>query len=215
MSETPDPKTFFRERFPAQLNRSLAEQEQATQMAQRALAGMRAVAATIRFDVRGEGGVTVFVNIEGGRSSAGDAPTHPPFLSIAVDCSHYEPLFREAGDNVLGFLGGISGMGAPIKLTRDRVEQIAAVGGTLCFELTGEGGFQLLAKLGDAPPGDSGDSGDSGDRADTTIRVDAQAYRALREGKLEPQQAFLAGKIAVEGDMQRAMQLALAVLSPD
>ena len=123
-----------------------------------------------------------------------------------MDCSHYEPLFREAGDNVLGFLGGISGMGAPIKLTRDRVEQIAAVGGTLCFELTGEGGFQLLAKLGDAAPGDS---------ADTTIRVDAQAYRELREGRLEPQEAFLAGKIAVEGDMQRAMQLALAVLSPD
>jgi SCP-2 sterol transfer family len=209
MSETPDPKTFFRERFPAQLNRSLAEQEQATQMAQRALAGMRAVAATIRFDVRGEGGITVFVNIEGGRSSAGDAPAHPPFLSIAVDRSHYEPLFREAGDNVLGFLGGISGMGAPIKLTRDRVEQIAAVGGTLCFELTGEGGFQLLARLGASAPGDGGDV------ADTTIRVDAQAFRGLRDGRLEPQEAFLAGKIAVEGDMQRAMQLALAVLSPD
>lgn len=209
MSEIPDPKTSFRERFPAQLNRSLAEQEQATQMAQRALAGMRAVAATIRFDVRGEGGVSVFVNIAGGRSSASDAPAHPPFLSIAVDRSHYEPLFREAGDNVLGFLGGISGMGAPIKLTRDRVAQIAAVGGTLCFELAGEGDFQLLAKLGDAAPGDGGD------RADTTIRVDTQAYRELREGKLEPQEAFLAGKIAVEGDMQRAMQLALAVLSPD
>ena len=206
MSETPDPKTFFRERFPAQLNRSLAEQERATQMAQRVLAGMRAVAATIRFDVRGEGGITVFVNIEGGRSSAGDAPAHPPFLSISVERSHYEPLFREAGDNVLGFLGGISGMGAPIKLTRDRVEQIAAVGGTLCFELTGKGGFQLLAKLGDAAPGDN---------PDTTIRVDAQAYRELREGRLEPQEAFLAGKIAIEGDMQRAMQLALAVLSPD
>jgi len=206
MSEAPDPKTFFSERFPAQLNRSLAEQEQATQTAQRALEGMRAVAATIRFDVHGEGGVTVFVNIENGRSSASDAPAQPPFLSIAVDRAHYEPLLREAGDNVLGFLGGISGMGAPIKLTRGRVEQIAAVGGTLCFELTGEGGFQLLARLGDAAPGDV---------AETTIRVDAQAYRELRDGKLEPQEAFLAGKIAVEGDMQRAMQLALAVLSPD
>lgn len=212
MSETPDPKTFFRERFPAQLNRSLADQEQAAQRAQRALAGMRSVAATIRFDVRGEGGITVFVNIEGGRSSAGDAPAHPPFLSIAVDRSHYEPLFREAGDNVLGFLGGISGMGAPIKLTRDRVEQIAAVGGTLCFELTGEGGFRLFAKLGSAAPSDRGDGGNG---ADTTIRVDTQAYRELREGRLEPQEAFLAGKIAIEGDMQRAMQLALAVLSPD
>lgn len=212
MSETPDPKTFFRERFPAQLNRSLADQEQAAQMAQRALAGMRSVAATIRFDVRGEGDITVFVNIEGGRSSADDAPAHPPFLSIAVDRSHYEPLFREAGDNVLGFLGGISGMGTPIKLTRDRVEQIAAVGGTLCFELTGEGGFRLLAKLGSTAPSESGDGGDD---ADTTIRVDTQAYRELREGRLEPQEAFLAGKIAIEGDMQRAMQLALAVLSPD
>ena len=61
-------------------------------------------------------------------------------------------------------------------------------------------------ELGDTAPSDT---------ADTTIRVDAQAYRELREGKLEPQEAFLAGKIAVEGDMQRAMQLALAVLSPD
>ena len=206
MNDAPDPKTFFSERFPAQLNRSLAEQEQATQSAQRALEGMRAVAATIRFDVRGEGGVTVFVNIENGRSSASDAPTQPPFLSIAVDRADYEPLFREAGDNVLGFLGGIAGIGAPIKLTRGRVAQIAAVGGTLCFELTGEGGFQLLARLGDAALGDV---------ADTTIRVDANAYRELRDGKLEPQEAFLAGKIAVEGDMQRAMQLALAVLSPD
>ena len=206
MSDAPDPQTFFRERFPAQLNRSLAEQEQVAQQAQRALDGMRAVSATIRFDVRGEDGGVFLVNIEQGRSSAGDTAAQPPFLSIALDRSHYEPLFREAGDNVLGFLGGISGMGAPIKLTRDRVEQIAAVGGTLCFELTGEGGFTLLATLGDSTPGDT---------ADTTIRVDAQAYRELREGKLEPQEAFLAGKIAVEGDMQRAMQLALAVLSPD
>lgn len=205
MSEAPDPKTFFRERFPAQLNRSLAEQEQAAQQAQRALDGMRAVQATIRFDVRGDGGGVFFVNIENGRSVAGDAASQPPFLSIALDHAHYEPLFKEAGDNVLGFLGGISGMGAPIKLTQARVTQIAEVGGTLCFELTGDGGFTLFAKLGDS----------TGESADTTIRVDAQAYRELRDGKLEPQEAFLAGKIAVEGDMQRAMQLALAVLSPD
>jgi putative sterol carrier protein len=51
--------------------------------------------------------------------------------------------------------------------------------------------------------------------ADTAIRVDTEAYRELRAGKLDPQEAFLAGKIAVEGDMQKAMQLALAVLSPD
>jgi hypothetical protein len=141
-----------------------------------------------------------------GPASAGDAAARPPFLTIALGREHYEPLWREAGDNVLGFLGGISGMGTPIKLTGARVAQIAEVGGTLLFELTGAGGFQLLARLGPGEPSEP---------ADTSIRVDTQAYRELREGKLAPQDAFLEGKIQVEGDMQRAMQLALAVLSPD
>jgi hypothetical protein len=206
MSQAPDPKTFFGERFPAQMNRALAEQEQTLASAQRALDGMRAVDATIRFVVRGADGGDFFVNVAKGRSQAADAPAQPPFLTIALDRSHYEPLFREAGDNVLGFLGGISGMGAPVRLTQNRVAQIAEVGGTLLFELTGEGGFRLLTRLG---------AGDPVEPADTAIRVDTEAYRELRAGKLEPQEAFLAGKIAVEGDMQKAMQLALAVLSPD
>lgn len=204
MTQAPDPKTFFRERFPAQLNRVLAEQEQAAAAAQRALEGMRAVDATIRFVVGGAG--TFFVNLAQGRSAAGDAPAHAPFLTIALAAGDYEPLFREAGDNVLGFLGGISGMGAPIKLTAARVAQIAEVGGTLLFELTGEGGFRLLARLGD---------GEAIEPADTSIRVDTETFRELRARKIEPQDAFMAGKIAVEGDLQRAMQLALAVLSPD
>jgi hypothetical protein len=206
VSDAPDPRTFFRERFPAQLNRSLAEQEQTAAAAQRALDGMRAVEATIRFLVGGSDGGSFYVNLSQGRSQASDAPSHLPFLTIAVERSHYEPLWREAGDNVLGFLGGISGMGAPVKLTRTRVDQIAQVGGTLLFELTGPGGFQLLARLGEGEPALP---------ADTSIRVDTEAFRELRAGKLEPQEAFLAGKIAIEGDMQKAMQLALAVLSPD
>lgn len=206
MSQVPDPKTFFGERFPTQMNRALAEQEQATAAAQRTLDGMRGVAATIRFVVTGADGGTFFVNFENGRGAAGDSATHPPFLTLSIDRSHYESLWREAGDNVLGFLGGISGMAAPIKLTQFRVKQIAEVGGTLLFELTGTGGFALFARLGE---------GDPTDPADTTIRVDTEAYRELRAGKLEPQDAFMAGKIQVEGDMQRAMQLALAVLSPD
>lgn len=206
MSQAPDPTTFFRERFPAQLNRALAEQEQTAASAQRTLDAMRAVDATIRFVVGGADGGTFFVNLAQGRSSAGDAAAQRPFLTIALGREHYEPLFREAGDNVLGFLGGISGMGAPVKLTANRVAQIAEVGGTLLFELTGEGGFRLLARLGDGEPTEP---------ADTSIRVDTEAFRELRAGRLEPQAAFLAGKIAVEGDMQKAMQLALAVLSPD
>lgn len=204
----PAPESFFAERFPAQMNRQLAEQQDAAAAAQRTLEGMRAVDATLRFDVRGEGGGTWYVNFAEGRASAGPAPAHRPFLSIALDRADFEPLWREAGDNVLGFLGGVSGMGAPIKLTRGRVEQIAAVKGALLFELTGAGGFRLVAHLGSQPPAQD-------EPPATAIRVDAEAYRELRSGTLQPQDAFLAGKIQVEGDMQIAMQLALAVLSPD
>jgi putative sterol carrier protein len=207
MSTTPPaPDAFFRERLPAQMNRTLADQQDAAAAAQRALEGMRGVDATLRFDVLGEGGGTWYVNLAQGRAAAGDAPAHPPFLRIEIDRTDFEPLWREAGDNVLGFLGGVSGMGAPIKLTRSRVAQIAALDGALRFELTGEGGFALVARLGihadEAPP-------------KAAIRVATQAYRELRAGSLQPQDAFLAGQIQVEGDMQLAMQLALAVLSPD
>jgi hypothetical protein len=207
MSTTPPaPDAFFRERLPAQMNRTLADQQDAAAAAQRALEGMRGVDATLRFDVLGEGGGTWYVNLAQGRAVAGDAPAHPPFLRIEIDRADFEPLWREAGDNVLGFLGGVSGMGAPIKLTRSRVEQISALDGALRFELTGEGGFALVARLGthadEAPP-------------KAAIRVDTQAYRDLRVGRTQPQDAFLAGQIQVEGDMQLAMQLALAVLSPD
>ena len=49
----------------------------------------------------------------------------------------------------------------------------------------------------------------------TRIRVDAEAYRDLRSGALDPQLAFMNERIVVEGDMQAAMQLALAAVSPD
>ena len=41
------------------------------------------------------------------------------------------------------------------------------------------------------------------------------SVRRLRSGALDPQTAFLNHQIVVEGDMQTAMQLALAAISPD
>ena len=70
----------------------------------------------------------------------------------------------------------------------------------------GDDGFALLAKFGqDAMP----------DEPTTTIRVEREAYESLKGGDLAAQDAFLSGQIALEGDMQLAMQLALAVLSPE
>jgi hypothetical protein len=170
------------------------------------LDGMRAVDATIRVEVRGAGGGTFYLNVAAGRLSAGDAPAHPPFLTLVQERAAFERLAAEAGDSAMAFLGGLSGLSGEMKLTRARLDLLAGVKGSLRFEVKGEDGFALLTVFGDGPVPE---------RPDTTIAVDPDAYRALRSGELEPQDAFLSGRIAVEGDMQLAMQIALAAMSPD
>lgn len=205
-SDAETPHDFYGSRLPEQFNRALREQERRVEAAQRALDGMRAVRATIRIEVRGEGGGTFFLNVERGVMAAGDAPAQPPFLAVIQDRAAFERLAREAGDSALGMLGGLSGLAGEMKLTQARIDNLKRVRGSLHFEVTGADGFALLTHFGDGPLPDP---------PTTTIRVDPETYAALRGGALDPQQAFMSGKLQVEGDMQLAMQLALAALSPD
>lgn len=207
MSERlPEPAEYFGERLPEQFNRALREQERAAQTAQRVLEGMRAVDATLRFEVRGEGGGCFFLNVEAGRLSCAEAPAHPPVLTLVADRPDFDRLLRDAGDSALGFLGGLSGLAGEMKLTRQRLEALAGVAGCLHFEVTGEDGFVLLTHLGEGP---------LPDEPTTTIRIDPEVYAELQAGRLDAQNAFMSGKIDVQGDMQLAMQIALAAMAPD
>jgi hypothetical protein len=200
------PKQFYLTRVPEQFNRALRNQERAVEAAQRVLDGMQAVTATIRVEVRGRERATFYLNIENGLMTAGDAPEQPPFLTLIQDRDGFEQLAREAGDSALGLLGGLSGLAGEMKLTQSRLDNLTGVKGCMEFQVTGPAGFSLLTHFGPDPLPES---------ADTTIRVDADTYGELRNGSLDPHRAFLSGKIQVEGDMQLAMQLALAALSPD
>jgi len=204
--EPPDPRTFYGERIPAQFNRAFEEQAARGEEGRRVYEGMRAVSATIRVQVEGEGGGTFFLNIEQGRMRAGDAPAHEPFLTLLQDRRAYARLTREAGDSALALLGGLSGLAGEMRLTRARIENLRDVDGLVRFEVTGDDGFALRTHFGTSPVPDE---------AKTTIRVDERAYRDLRSGELDPQSAFMSQQILVEGDMQTAMQLALAAIAPD
>ena len=74
------------------------------------------------------------------------------------------------------------------------------------MELKGESGFRVDTHFGSDP---------LPDEPHCTIRVDDDIYRELRSGSIPAQEAFMSGKIEIEGDMQMAMELALAALSPD
>jgi hypothetical protein len=206
LSDPTDPRAFFTERLPAQWARALREQERAVEAAQRVLDGMRAVEASIRVEVRGEGGGTFFLNLANGLMTAAPEPAQTPFLTLVQERPAFERLAAEAGDSALGFLGGLSGLAGDMKLTRARLEALAGVEGSLHFEVTGPEGFALLTHFGAGPVPDE---------PTTRIAVSPEAYHALRSGELNPQDAFMSGQIQVEGDMQLAMQIALAALSPD
>ena len=201
-----DARRFYTERIPAQFNAALDAQAALGEAGRRVYEGMTAVNATLRIDVRGEGGGAFFLNIRNGRMTAEADAAQAPFLTLVQDLAAFERLAAEAGDSALALLGGLSGLAGEMKLTKARIDNLAGVRGSLRFEVTGADGFALLTQFGDGPVADP---------PTTTIRVDPETYAALRGGQLDPQQAFMSGKIQVEGDLQLAMQLALAALSPD
>jgi len=204
--ERPDPAAYFTERLPAQFDRALREQERATEAAQRVLDGMRGVTTSLVVRVSGDSGGTFYLNVEEGRLTPGEAATHPVLLTLVQNRHGFERLIADAGDSALGFLGGLTGLADEMKLTRARVEALASVSGTLLFSVAGDNGFDLVTHFGPGEPNDP---------ADTTIVVDPDVYTELQAGRLDAQNAFMGGKLEVEGDMQLAMQVALAAMSPD
>ena len=205
-----DPQDFYTRRVPAQWNRILDAQHAAAaggdETANRVLSGMRAVDATIRVRVRGARPGEFHLNVREGRMSAGDSASQPPFLTLVHDLAAFAALERESGDSVLGFLGGLAGIGESMKLTSARMKNLAGMAGTLRFALTGEGGFELLVHFGADPVADE---------AQCSLEIAREAYAKLKSGELNPQEAFMNQQISVKGDMQMAMQLALAAMTPD
>ncbi len=221
------PLTFYAERVPAQFNRTLASQERSAaegdEDSQRLLAGMKTVNATIgvvvvgRSDGDGEGdeeddgesGFRHYLNIEDGRMTAGRGAHKPPFMTLVHDLDSLATLVRASGDSLLGFLGAIAGMQGDMALTSQRIQNLHGLDGALRFELTGADGFRITAHFGR----DIGS--DLSGKARCSITLDAATYDELRGGALAPQDAFMSGRVRVDGDTQMVMKIALAALSPE
>ncbi len=209
MTEAQTPAEFYGQRIPSQFNRALAAQAALGEEGRRVYDAMRAVDATIRVVVEGaerDGAETWFLNIHAGEMAAGGDASHPPFLTLLQDRRAFERLAREAGDSALALLGGLSGLAGEMRLTRSRIENLSEVDGLVTIEVTGDDGFALRTHFGQGPVPEA---------PKTTITLDETAYRDLRSGALDPQAAFMNQQILVEGDMQAAMQLALAAIAPD
>lgn len=90
-------------------------------------------------------------------------------------------------------------MGAKIAENRS---QASAIGAIFKFVLEGDGGGSFIVNLKDNPGVTEGDGG-----AECTVRMTAQDFLDLSEGKANGQQLFFTGRLKVEGDMSLALRL--------
>lgn len=200
------PARFYTERVPEQFNRALARTLAAEGENGRVYRGLIGVDGTIEARVEGASDSPFHLNIDAGRMSVGDGPTHEPFVVLVHDLAACEAIERESADSALGLLGGMAGLKQDILFTKLRVDSLRLVNGTVRFSLEGAQGFTLLTHFG---------SGEPAAEPDCELSIDEEIYAQLRAGEIDPQEAFLSGKIDIVGDLQMAMQLALAVMSPD
>jgi putative sterol carrier protein len=78
-------------------------------------------------------------------------------------------------------------------------------------EKLGDGGFDGSAKFVIEGEGavmiDSDGVRAGDDEADVTLTADADTFQSILEGDTNPTAAFMSGKLSVDGDMGKAMQL--------
>jgi hypothetical protein len=203
---SPDPQTFYTQDLPGQWNRNLDEQERLGEEGREVCEGMKAVNATIRVDLL-DTDVSYFLNIEGGRMKAGDCAAHPPFLTLRQNDAAYEQISSgSTTGSPMAVLGGLAGLGLEMRLTQQRIDDLADVSGLLKLIVRGDDGFDLYTHFGTEP---------IPEEPTAAVVLDADTYHDLRSGELHPQQAFMNDQIQIEGDMDMVFQLALAVMAPD
>jgi putative sterol carrier protein len=87
---------------------------------------------------------------------------------------------------------------------KQRADKIANLNAIYQFDITGESGGSWVLDL--TQPGGKVTQGAS-DKAKCTVTVEASNFSDIIEGKLNPQMAFMTGKLKVKGDMGLALKL--------
>lgn len=89
--------------------------------------------------------------------------------------------------------------------TRFNAAAAAGVNATYQFDLTGDGGGTWQVAVGDGAC--KVEQGNPNDKPNITITMACGDYLDMITGKLNPQMAFMGGKLKIKGDMSLALKM--------
>ncbi|MEW6777090.1 MAG: SCP2 sterol-binding domain-containing protein, partial [Bdellovibrionota bacterium] len=161
---------------------------------------------SVQIDIEGAG--TWTARIQGGKPLVASGPADNPLLTLALSAKAIEAGLGRSG--VAGIDLDATDVSAPARAIAEALTQELAdsvreqVRGTIKFALARGDGMEEALFLGFS-------SVDPG-APTCTIQTTEDEFREMIELGLTPQQAFMAGKIRLEGDMSIAMTLAMIAM---
>lgn len=163
--------------------------------AQKELEDLDGAAASFCWHVEGE--PPVYLNFAGGEVAVAAEPAHAPVMSVRMSGDDWRRF--ASGQVGGGFLDGGGNRGG---FGRSRVERLRPLKGTVRFTLTGADGGDWSVDLG---------LNGAAAEPTATISMPVDVAAEIQSGKLNPQMAFMQGKVKMAGDAGLVMQFGMAM----
>ena len=180
-----NPKAFFEEIIPKQFEATIAENPPSNDL--------EGTEFSMQTDVDGPNGGSWAVIIKDGKS-------------IEVKPEAYDKALITLGVKENDWRDTVTGkLGPPMDFTqqvggdqaKSQLETLKGIHGTLIMEVKKADGYVISTKI----------TFNKAASPETTLKMTLEDSIAMGEGKLDGQQAFMSGKLQIEGDMMFAMQL--------
>ncbi len=153
---------------------------------------------TLRVEITGDGGGDFFLNIESGELGVGDSAAEDPVVWVTQTSADFIAM-HSVGMNAVDLVGGGKRGRIPNPGLADKVRDFEVTMNVVLEGLPDGAEAATLIRLGE---------GNENDDPIMTLRLALADVHEMIAGRLPPPQAFMAGKIRIEGDMSIAMKLA-------
>ena len=194
---------YFNERVPAAWNQRLEDQIARGEEGAELLEKMSVAEFGLEIRITGDAPAAYHLLVSKGRMTVVDTAADDPLVLIAVSAEDAVHLEREVGPSPMQLLGGVGG-NPDFVITPNRIDHIRELEGTVRVQVTGEPAWGAVLHFGREPVPDP---------APTVISIGGEEYAQLRAGELDLQGAFMTQKLALEGEVEFAMQMALALMA--